>query len=104
MSVKIAKANPFGGKPVITMPSVYGVTTGKEAMYRIPVLGERPVKVQVKGLPEGLVFENGTIRGVVPADGEFTITVTAEDWNVTQSFIFATVLTVWLKLSWAVIS
>lgn len=79
MSIKIAKANPFGGKPVITMPSVYGVTTGKEAMYRIPVLGERPVKVQVKGLPEGLVFENGTIRGIVPADGEFTITVTAEN-------------------------
>ena len=79
MAIKIAKAKTFEGKPIIMMPSVYGISTGKEALYRIPVLGQRPMQVSVSNLPEGLTFESGMIKGVVPADGEFTVMVTAEN-------------------------
>ena len=48
MSVRIAKATPFEGKPKIMMPSVYGFSTGKEMFYRVPVIGKRPLHLSVR--------------------------------------------------------
>ena len=54
--MKIAKATPFDGAPKINMPSVYGGCIGKEILCRIPVIGKRPIKLQIEGLVEGLYF------------------------------------------------
>ncbi len=79
MSIKIAKASPFEGSPRINMPKIYGIVTGKEMMYRIPVTGKRPIDITVTGLADGLILENGIIRGKTKADSEFTVTVTAKN-------------------------
>lgn len=66
--MKIAKSNPYEGKPIIMMPSVYGITTGKECLYRIPVLGERPIDIKIIGSLEGLKYENNIISGAISKD------------------------------------
>lgn len=77
MNMKIAKAQPFSGAPVIQMPSVYGVPCGKPILYHIPVTGERPLKVSAEGLDSGLTLENGVISGTVQESCEFTVTLKA---------------------------
>ena len=42
--MRIAKARPFEGKPIINMPSVYGGCIGKEIICRVPVIGTRPIR------------------------------------------------------------
>lgn len=79
MCIKIAKAEPFTGAPKIQMPSLYGIPTGKKILYRVPVTGERPIDIQVTGIPDDLRFENGILTGSVAEDKEFTITVKAEN-------------------------
>lgn len=60
-------------------PKAVGGTPGREFVFRIPVTGKSPVKVEVSGLPQGLVFDAAqhTIRGVVPPRGEYSVNVTA---------------------------
>ena len=79
MPTVIAKAAPLSGAPKIMMPTLYGVATGKEMFYVVPVLGERPVTVSVSGLPEGLSFDGSRISGTTAATGDHLITVTAEN-------------------------
>lgn len=79
MHQKIAKATPFEGKPIINAPSLYGASTGKGIMYRIPVIGKRPVKISAEGLKEGLSLKNGVITGKVNENSEFTVTIYAEN-------------------------
>lgn len=75
--MKIAKATPFLGKPVINMPSVFGACTGKDVLCRIPVIGQRPIQISVSGLADGLILKDNIITGKVMQDCEFEITVTA---------------------------
>ena len=77
--MKIAKATPFEGKPMINMPSVFGGCKGKEILCRIPVTGKRPIQLEAEGLAEGLVLENGMIKGTVQEDYEFPVKITAEN-------------------------
>lgn len=77
--MKIAKATPFEGKPIINMPSVYGGCTEKGILCRIPVIGKRPIQITATGLAEGLKLENGIIRGVVAKDCEFTVQIHAKN-------------------------
>ena len=57
--MKIAKRQPFTGKPVIHTPSVFGASTAKSFMYRIPVTGERPITVEMVSENEHIRLENG---------------------------------------------
>ena len=69
-------------EPRINGPKIYGVRPGKEFIYRIPCLGERPIKFKVNGLPKGLVLdvEKGIISGVVPMEkGQNKMTLVAEN-------------------------
>jgi len=77
--MKIAKATPFDGIPQIMMPSIYGASTGKEIMYRIPVIGNRPIEITVDGLQQGLNFKDGKIKGVINCDCDFTVKITAKN-------------------------
>lgn len=61
------------------MPSVYGFSTGKEMFYTVPVIGRRPIKVSVCGLPDGLCFADGRFFGKIVFDAEFSVTVIAEN-------------------------
>ena len=79
MSIRIAKAAPFSGAPKVLVPSLLGASTGKPFLYRIPAIGERPMTVSAAGLPDGLTLNGRIISGVLPADGEWTVEITAEN-------------------------
>ena len=79
MAVKIAKAIPFENAPQILAASVFGASKGKDFIYRIPVIGLRPIKLSAEGLIDGMTFENGVLRGNIKEEGEFHIKITAEN-------------------------
>jgi alpha-galactosidase len=68
-------------EPRINGPEVFGAHAGNRFLYRIPATGERPMKFDARGLPEGLqVFEeSGLIRGKTPANGTYEVTLIAEN-------------------------
>jgi len=79
MYTKLAHRTPFDqGAPRIRAPGVYGAGPGKPVLYRIPVLGQRPMTFSAN-LPQGLtICSDGVIQGVATA-GEYLVTVTAEN-------------------------
>ena len=76
---KIATAHPFSGAPKINAPSVFGASPKKPFLFRIPVTGQRPVTFGAKNLPKGLVLENNIIRGKVMEEGDYRVTLWAEN-------------------------
>ena len=81
---------PESPTPRINGPVVYGVRPGHPIIYRIPVTGERPVKVKVESSKlkvecgrgkEGLFFDPETriITGSIKEPGEYTVTIIAEN-------------------------
>ena len=76
---KIATPHPFSGAPHINAPSVFGASPQKPFLFRIPVTGQRPVLYGAKGLPAGLVLEDNVITGRVLEEGDYKITLTAEN-------------------------
>lgn len=77
--MRIAKRAPFDqGAPRINAPSVYGAGPGMEILYRLPVLGQRPMMFSAD-LPQGLFIDGeGIITGRI-VEGEYLVTVTAEN-------------------------
>ncbi len=72
---------PAPATPRINGPSVFGVRPGSPIIYRVPVSGERPMKISVSGLPAGATFDerNATIGGAVARAGEYRLTFAAEN-------------------------
>jgi alpha-galactosidase len=58
---------------------IVGVTPGHPFVFRIPVSGEAPLSLVVRGLPKGLVFDSkeGVVSGVITSAGEYNFRVTA---------------------------
>jgi len=56
-------------KPRINGARVYGARPGRPFHFQVPVSGERPMKFQAKGLPDGLSIDSssGLITGTTPA-------------------------------------
>lgn len=77
--MKLVKATPFEGIPSINSASVFGASTGKEFMFRIPVTGKRPINIEVFGLKDGMKIKDGVIRGTIDEDCEFDIEITAKN-------------------------
>ena len=77
--MKIAKAAPFEGAPKINSASVFGASTGKGFMYRIPVTGKRPIDIEAIGLKDGMKIKNGIISGKIDEDCEFDIEISAKN-------------------------
>ncbi len=68
------------GAPAIHGPDVYGASPGKEFLYLIPTVGERPVRFSTEGLPPGLaVQEDGRIAGRVASPGTYRVLLAAEN-------------------------
>ncbi|MBQ3074472.1 MAG: hypothetical protein IJC26_00255 [Clostridia bacterium] len=76
---KIAAAHPFSGAPKINIASVFGASPNKPVILRIPVTGQRPVTCSISGLPKGLVLNDNIITGKVSEEGDYPITLHAEN-------------------------
>ena len=79
---KLAAVVPWDtGRPVINGPDIYGASPGKELLYLIPTLGERPLRFSAEALPAGLWVDTarGQITGKAEETGEFRVTLTAEN-------------------------
>ncbi len=87
---------PAAKSPRVNGPRVYGVRPGKPILYRVPVTGERPVKLKVQSskvkvetarrdapiAPQtGLFFDPDThvITGSIKEAGEYPVTIVAEN-------------------------
>ena len=68
------------GVPLFTCPSVWGVSPEKPILFRIPLLGERPMRVTARHLPEGVQLdeERGILTGSA-AQGEYAVHLRAEN-------------------------
>lgn len=76
---KIATPKPFEGAPKINLCNVFGASPGKPIILRIPVTGQRPITYGVKNLPAGLELNDGIITGQIAEEGDYTVTLTAEN-------------------------
>ncbi|MEA4935274.1 MAG: putative Ig domain-containing protein [Paludibacter sp.] len=78
--------------PVINGPTVYGVRPGNDILYKIPVTGEKPMKIEVKGLPSGCIFDasTGIISGRITKEGKYPVIITASNkkGKVDKKFTF----------------
>jgi len=72
---------PENTKPRINGASVVGANPHRAFIFRVPVTGKAPVRVEVTGLPAGLIYDakNRSITGKAPAKGVYPVTVTAEN-------------------------
>lgn len=72
---------PAPAIPRINSAAVFGVRPGSPVIYRIPASGERPMKFGAENLPEGLRLntENGVISGKLNQQGDYQITLIAEN-------------------------
>ena len=68
-------------EPRINGVKVFGVRPGSPFLYRIPAMGERPIKFASEGLPAGLLLDakSGIITGRVTEAGSYHATLTAEN-------------------------
>ena len=73
---------PAKKAPRFNGAEVWGVRPSHPVIFRVPVSGERPMKLRAEGLPEGVTFDakKGIIGGTAPsAKGDYPILVTAEN-------------------------
>ena len=81
LNTQIATPRTFEGKPIITAPAIIGASPQKPILYKIPVLGKRPIRYSLTPLPEGLTLDNNTgiISGQIQAASQYKITITVEN-------------------------
>ena len=77
----IAAFDPFAGPPRMHGARRVGVRPGTELIHPLAVTGERPLRFEVVGLPDGLTVDgDGIIRGTAPPEpGEHQLTVAASN-------------------------
>lgn len=68
-------------KPQLNNAARFGVRPGSPIIYRIPASGVRPMKFTVGNLPEGvrLDAENGILSGSLKTQGEYVLSIKAEN-------------------------
>jgi alpha-galactosidase len=77
-----APALPWNaGAPAIHGPAIYGVSPGKECLYLVPAVGERPLRFTAEGLPAGLAIgeDDGRITGRAALPGDYRVLLTASN-------------------------
>ncbi len=68
-SARIACFDPFAGPPRINGARRVGIRAGTELIHPLAVTGERPLRFEVDGLPDGIVVDDdGILRGHAPED------------------------------------
>lgn len=76
---KIAKPTTFAGKPIITVPFVFGASPNKPILFRIGVLGLRPMQYSAQNLPLGLTLNGNIISGKVAKEGNYKFVIVCEN-------------------------
>lgn len=73
--------NIYEGQPVINPPYIVGNYPSTSFLFYIPTSGERPITWSAQNLPAGLNLnpETGIISGTVEKEGNYTITLTAQN-------------------------
>ena len=74
----LAVPRPFEGAPCITVPTSCGFSAGKPVLWRVSVLGQRPLRIRAAGLPEGLRLNENIITGSAKR-GRYKVTLTADN-------------------------
>jgi alpha-galactosidase len=66
---------PPGPKPKICGPRILGVRPGSPILFRIPATGQRPMKFEIEGLPEGISLDSssGILRGSLSKPGTYPL-------------------------------
>ena len=68
-STRVTLFDPFAGPPRINSARRVGVRPGTELIHPLAVTGERPLRFEVDGLPEGLTADaDGILRGTAPGE------------------------------------
>lgn len=78
----LAEIQPYdSGTPKINTPAFYGASPGKDFLYLIPTVGERPLYFSISGLPDGLELNaaDGIIHGKSAVSGEFKLLISVEN-------------------------
>ena len=67
--------------PRINGPDVFGASPGKPVFYRVPVTGEKPLRVSVENAPNGVGFDAGRhlLTGIVEKAGNYSLNLIAEN-------------------------
>ena len=67
--------------PRINGAKIFGVRPGRPILWRLPVTGARPMRLNAQGLPPGARFDakTGILSGAVEACGTYPIVFTAEN-------------------------
>ena len=65
-----------GPKPRINGAKIFGVRPWSPFLFTIPATGERPLKYEATGMPDGLALDSkaGQITGAIPTRGEYGMT------------------------------
>lgn len=71
------------GTPSINGPEIYGASPGKDFLYTIPTVGERPIRFAADGLPAGLTLDaaTGRITGRAAAAGTRQVLLQASNMH-----------------------
>ena len=77
--VPLTPASP--AEPRYHGPSVFGARPGSPLLYTIPATGVRPMRFEVRGLPQGLAVdpESGRITGTILDRGEYPVVLRASN-------------------------
>src|SRR5215510_8113625 len=72
---------PAPAIPRVNAPKVYGQRPGRPFLYTIPATGDRPMKFEADGLPDGLKLDEktGQITGKVEKEGATEVTLRASN-------------------------
>ena len=72
---------PLSAAPRVNGPDRVGVRPGSPILYRVPVSGERPMRISVEGLPPGAYYDaaRSSVNGAVMRAGEYPLAITAEN-------------------------
>jgi len=72
---------PPSDEPRINGPAVYGAGANRPFLYKVPVTGQRPLRITAENLPAGLRIDNttGIISGTCQAKGEYKVLLKAKN-------------------------
>jgi hypothetical protein len=72
---------PASLQPQINGAKIFGVRPGSPFLFKIAASGEKPIRYEVKNLPEGLSVnpETGIITGVLNKEGAYKMTLLVEN-------------------------
>lgn len=77
--IELAYPTPYDvGAPKINAPSIYGASPGRPFLYKIPVVGARPLRFSIEGpLVEGLILDEarGILSGMARQSGRYPIRI-----------------------------